>query len=107
MTTHIDYDAARERLKAITTDPAALASLELVAKSGELEPEFCEVVTRLNVSLDYIFCNKGEPFLPADACSGAMHLSLGSDRLIRSNSFLWGAHRTHKIQIVSLNANGH
>jgi hypothetical protein len=60
--THIDYDAARERLKAITTDPAALASLELVAKSGELEPEFCELVTRLNISLDHLFGSREDPY---------------------------------------------
>ncbi len=63
-TTRIDYAAARKRLASITTDPAALASFELVAKSGEMEPEFCEVVARLNVSLDYVFGRSDEPFLP-------------------------------------------
>jgi hypothetical protein len=63
-TTHIDYTTARERLTSITTDPAALASLELVAKSGEMEPEFCEVVARLNISLDYVFGYRGDPIMP-------------------------------------------
>ncbi len=32
----IDYDACRKRLRAITTDAAALASFERVAQSGEV-----------------------------------------------------------------------
>ncbi len=67
MKTPIDYTAARERLTSITTDPAALASFERVAQSGDVNDEFLEAVARLNVSLDYIFRSKGEPFLPADA----------------------------------------
>ncbi|MEE8454952.1 MAG: hypothetical protein V3R90_09425, partial [Limibaculum sp.] len=58
-----DYDACRERLRAITTDAAALDSFERVAQSGKMESEFLEAVARLNISLDHVFLGTGEPFL--------------------------------------------
>ncbi len=67
--TRIDYDACRKRLQAITTDAAALASFERVAQSGEAESEFLAAVMRLNISLDYVFIGKGEPFLTAEGVS--------------------------------------
>ena len=58
-----DYDACRKRLKAITTDAAVPDSFERIAQSGEMESEFLEAVVRLNISLDYVFTRRGEPFL--------------------------------------------
>ena len=46
-TTHIDYDAARERLSSITTDPAALAGLDRIRATGELDGAFMAVVDEL------------------------------------------------------------
>ena len=74
MTTSIDYTAARERLTSITTDPAALASFERVAQSGDVNDEFLEAVARLNVSLDYIFRSKGEGYVRAETIQEAVAL---------------------------------
>ncbi len=52
-----------------TDDPAALASFERVAQSGEAESEFFAAVMRLNISLDYVLLGKGEPFPTADGAA--------------------------------------
>ena len=69
--TGVDYDSARDRLQGITTDAAALASFERVAQSGEMESEFLEAVARLNISLDYVFARRGEPFLSREGMANA------------------------------------
>jgi hypothetical protein len=79
----IDYDAARERLSSITTDPAALASFDSMVESeaaGDAEAfdddariarwndamgAFLGNNQRLNISLDWLFLGKGEPLLSA------------------------------------------
>ena len=60
-----------KRLQAITTDAAALDSFERVAQSGEMESEFLEAVARLNISLDHVFADRGEPFLSAEGMASA------------------------------------
>ena len=70
-TTHIDYGECRKRLQAITTDAAALDSFERVAQTGEMESEFLEAVARLNISLDHVFTDRGEPFLSAEGMASA------------------------------------
>ncbi len=59
--TRIDYAAARERLASITTDPAALAGLDRIRQSGELDDAFMAVVVREDISLDWLFLGEGEP----------------------------------------------
>ena len=81
MTTTIDYDAARARLSSITTDPAALASFDSMVESetagdGEAFDDdarmtrwndamggFLKNTLRLNISLDYLFGDRREPFM--------------------------------------------
>ena len=54
MTTHIDYTAARERLSSITTDPAALAGLDRIRATGELDDGFMAAVDEHRISLDWL-----------------------------------------------------
>jgi hypothetical protein len=59
--TTIDYDAARERLSSITTDPAALAGLDRIRATGELDNAFMRAVVELDISLDWLFLGEGKP----------------------------------------------
>ncbi len=59
MTTHVDYDASRERLSSITTDPAALAGLDRIRATGELDDAFMAAVDEHRISLDWLFLGKG------------------------------------------------
>ena len=59
--TRIDYAAARERLASVTTDPAALAGLDRISQSGELDDAFMAVVVREDISLDWLFLGEGKP----------------------------------------------
>ena len=59
--TRIDYAAARERLASVTTDPVALAGLDRIRESGDLDDAFMAVVVREDISLDWLFLGKGEP----------------------------------------------
>ncbi len=61
--TRLDYAAARERLASITADPAALAGLDRIRQSGDLDDAFMAVVVREDISLDWIFLGKGEPHM--------------------------------------------
>ena len=83
----IDCDACRKRLQAITTDPAMLASFDRMVESqaaGEAEAfndpakmtrwndamgGFLADAARLNISLDYIFGGRGEPFMSPEGVS--------------------------------------
>ena len=63
--TRIDYAAARERLASITTDPAALAGLDRIRESGDLDDAFMALIVRENISLDWLFLGEGKPRLTA------------------------------------------
>ncbi len=65
---HIDYTAARERLSSITTDPAALAGLDRIKATGELDGAFMAVVDEHRISLDWLFLGKGSARLAG--CDG-------------------------------------
>ena len=65
----LDYGECRKRLQAITTDAAALDSFERVAQCGEVNDEFLEAVARLNISLDYVFADRSEPFLSPEVAA--------------------------------------
>ncbi len=66
--TTIDYTAARERLSSITTDPAALAGLDRIGATGELDGAFMAVVDEHRISLDWLFLGKGSARLAG--CDG-------------------------------------
>ena len=57
--TRIDYVAARERLASVTTDPAALAGLDRIRETGDLDDAFMRAVVELDISLDWLFLGKG------------------------------------------------
>ena len=57
--TRIDYAAARERLASITADPAALAGLDCIRETGEINGAFMAAVEEHNISLDWLFLGKG------------------------------------------------
>ena len=59
MNTTIDYAAARKRLASITTDPAALAGLDRISETGQLNDAFMRAVEEHNISLDWLFLGKG------------------------------------------------
>ena len=48
MNTTIDYAAARKRLASITTDPAALAGLDRISETGQLNDAFMRAVERVD-----------------------------------------------------------
>ena len=57
--TRIDYATARERLASITADPAALAGLDRIRETGDLDDAFMAAVEENNISLDCLFLGKG------------------------------------------------
>ena len=61
--TRIDYAATRKRLASVTADPAALAGLDRIRETGELNGAFMAAVEEHNISLDWIFLGKGEPHM--------------------------------------------
>ncbi len=81
------YDDSRKRLQAITTDAAALASFDRMRKSeaaGDADAfndqaritcwndamgGFLADTARLNISLDYVFGGRREPFLSPEGAS--------------------------------------
>ncbi len=58
--TRIDYAAARKRLASVTADPAALAGLDRIRESGDLDDAFMAVVVREDISLDWLFLGEGK-----------------------------------------------
>jgi hypothetical protein len=59
MNTTIDYVAARKRLASITADPAALAGMDRIRETGDLNGAFMAAVEEHNISLDWLFLGKG------------------------------------------------
>ena len=57
--TRIDYTAARERLASVTADPAALAGLDRIRETGDLDAALMAAVEEHNISLDWLFLGKG------------------------------------------------
>ena len=58
-TTRIDYTAARERLESITTDPAALAGLDRISETDEINDAFMAAVYENRINLDWLLLGKG------------------------------------------------
>ena len=92
ITTRIDWQAARERLQAITTDPALLEGFERVAQKGDIDDAFLEAALDANISLDYLIVGKGAPFSKGPKRDNAglarllddyMHCSAEDQKLVR------------------------
>ena len=67
--TCIDYTAARERLASVTADPAALAGMDRIAATGQLNDALMAAVNEHDISLDWLFLGKGEPFMKGEGVS--------------------------------------
>ena len=65
--TSIDYVAARERLASITADPAALAGMDRIRETGDLDDAFMRAVVELDISLDWLFLGEGKPHIKGAA----------------------------------------
>ncbi len=57
--TRIDYAATRKRLASITADPAALAGMDRIRKTGSLNAAVMAALEEHNISLDWLFLGKG------------------------------------------------
>ena len=64
MSKYIDYDAARERLLAITTDSAIIDRL-MGLRQADKSAQLClSALHGADMSLDYVLFGHGEPLLP-------------------------------------------
>ena len=61
--TKIDWDAVTSRLASRTDDPAVIAGLERLRQSGDIDTAFGEWVIQTDASLDWIFFDRGLPFM--------------------------------------------
>ena len=59
----IDWDAAEARLATRTDDEAVLEAFARMRQSGELDNAFAEWVILSDASLDWIFFDRGLPFM--------------------------------------------
>ncbi len=50
------------RLEAVTNAPDVLEGFDRTAKRGDLDDAFLAALDKRNISLDYLFLGKGEPF---------------------------------------------
>jgi hypothetical protein len=61
----IDYDTARNRLQAITTDPDVLAGFERAVLTDDFDDGFLKAIVATRISLAHVFQGRGEQFIPA------------------------------------------
>ena len=66
MARYIDFDAARERLQAITTDDAIPNRFYALRQAGKPVILFLTAVHDANLSLDYVLFGHGKPSLPRE-----------------------------------------
>ena len=59
--TRIDWAAVKERLASVTDDPAVLAGLDRMRKTGDFDDAFMREIVEGNVSLDWLFLGEGRP----------------------------------------------
>ncbi len=62
--TKIDWDAAEARLASLTKDAAVIEAFARMRESGELDNAFAEWVIGADTSLDWLFFDRGLPFMP-------------------------------------------
>jgi hypothetical protein len=60
--TRIDYDAARARLEAVTSDRAVLEGFERLVKNPDDQGAFIAAVGERGMSLDYFLLGEGKPY---------------------------------------------
>ncbi len=61
--TEIDWDAAETRLASQTKDAAVIEAFARMRKSGAIEDAFAEWVIQTDASLDWLFFDRGLPFM--------------------------------------------
>jgi hypothetical protein len=62
--TKIDWDAVEARLASRTDDAAVLEAFARMRESGDIGTTFMEWVIRTDASLDWLFFERGLPFMP-------------------------------------------
>ena len=62
-TYRIDYDAARVRLEAVTSDRDVLEGFERMARNPDDDGAFLTATGKHGLSLDYIIFGTGKPFI--------------------------------------------
>ena len=61
--TTIDWDAAEARLAIRTDDTAVLEAFARMRESGDIDDAFMEWVVAADASLDWLFFERGLPFM--------------------------------------------
>ncbi len=61
--TKIDWDAAEARLASQTTDAAVIEAFARMRASGDIDDAFAEWVIQSDASLDWLFFDRGLPFM--------------------------------------------
>ncbi len=61
--TKIDWDAAEARLASQTTDAAVIEAFARMRESGAIDDAFAEWVIQTDASLDWLFFDRGLPFM--------------------------------------------
>ncbi|MDH3666089.1 MAG: hypothetical protein OEN23_04080 [Paracoccaceae bacterium] len=62
MTSMIDWDAAPERLTAVTSDREVLDGFERLVINRDVDDAFLAAVCRAAISFDYFLLGKGKPY---------------------------------------------
>ncbi len=61
--TTIDWDAAEARLASQTTDAAVIEAFARMRESGAIDDAFAKWVIQADASLDWLFFERGLPFM--------------------------------------------
>ncbi len=61
--TKIDWDAAEARLASLTKDAAVIEAFARMRESGTIDDAFAEWVIGSDTSLDWLFFDRGFPFM--------------------------------------------
>jgi hypothetical protein len=67
----VDWDAARERLHALTADPAIIDGFERIRRTDDLDDAFIEAFYGAGLSLDWVLLGKGGPLAGAEGVANA------------------------------------
>ncbi len=59
----IDWDAAEARLASQTTDAAVIEAFARMRESGAIDDAFAEWVIQTDASFDWLFFDRGLPFM--------------------------------------------
>ncbi len=78
--TKIDWDAAEARLASRTKDAAVIEAFARMRKSGAIEDAFAEWVIGTDASLNWLFFERGLPFMSNARYVGRVAFSTGETR---------------------------